>query len=229
MAKSRSYGVRDVMNWKFTEQPLPQQWLNHLGDIPDRFLMYVDGDAGHGKTEYVMKMSLMLQQHMGKVHLNNVEQGKHVQIQQSAGRNQFNDPVRPGKWMYSIINDFDAYVQKISGRNSGRIQIIDSISYWPLTEKQVQFLIEKFRHKSFVFVAYKAHFNRNKPISHLCDIKVRVENFRAFPSSRFGGNEVYDIWPEKHRKKNGQGSLFEAKPMSAVEISTKLMESMKQL
>jgi hypothetical protein len=211
MAKSRSYGVRDVMNWKFTEQDLPKAWLDHLGNIPERFLMYVDGDAGHGKTEYNMQLSLMLQQYMGKVHYNNVEQGKHVQIQQSATRNNFEEKIRAGKWMYSIISDFDEYVEKISKRNSGRIQIIDSISYWPLSEKQVQFLIEKFRHKSFVFVAYKAHFNRNKPIAHLCDIKVRVENFRAYPSGRFGGNEVFDIWPEKHKKKhNGLvPSLFE--------------------
>lgn len=201
MAKSRSYGVRDVMNWKFTEQALPAEWLKHLGNIPDRFLMYVDGDAGQGKTEYNMILSLMLQQHMGKVHYNNVEQGKHVQIQDSAKRNQFEEKIRPGKWMYSIINDFDEYVDKISSRNSGRIQIIDSISYWPLSEKQVQFVIEKFKHKSFVFVGYKAHFTRNKPIAHLCDIKVRVENFIAWPNSRFGGNEPLDIWPEKHAKK----------------------------
>lgn len=204
----RSYGVRDVLNWKFTEHTLPSAWLKHLGNLPDRFFMYIDGDGGHGKTEYIMQLSAMLQQHVGKVHLNNVEQGKHMQIKESASRNRFSEIIRPGKWMYSSMTDFDAYRERLKKRNSGRIQIIDSISYWPLNANQVQQLIEDFRYKSFVFVAYKAHFNQNKPIAHLCDIKVRVENFMATPSSRFGGNEVYDIWPEKH-KRNKVPQLFE--------------------
>lgn len=195
---ARSYGVRDILNWSFEEQSFPKEWLDHLGNIPERFLMYIDGDGGHGKTEYVMRLSQMLSNYMAKVHLNNVEQGKHLQIQQSAQRNNFEETIQKGKWMFSNIRDFDKYKEKIARRNSGSIQIIDSISYWPLNAKQVQELIETFRRKSFVFVAYKAHFSTMRPIAHLCDIKVRVENFYAKPISRFGGSNVLDIWPERH-------------------------------
>lgn len=194
--KSRSYGIRDVLNWEFEEQGFPKEWLEHLGNIPGRFHMYIDGDGGQGKTEYVIRLSKMLSNHMGKVFLNNVEQGKHKQIKDALIRNHFAEEVTVGKWMYSRMHDFDEYRKKISGRNSGRIQIIDSISYWPLNVKQIQDLLNTFKHKSFIFVGYKAHFAANKPIAHLCDIKVRVENFMAKPLSRYGGTKFFDIWPE---------------------------------
>lgn len=193
---SRSWGIKDIANWKFDMQSLPHRWIEHLGDVPGRFLMYVDGDGGHGKTEYIIQLSKMLAQHMGKVNVNNVEQGKHTQIQASFQRNKL-DEIKPGKWMYNSIHDFNAYKKKVKTRNSGRIQIIDSISYWPLTTAEVQELIELFPYKSFVFVAYKAHYNQNRPIAHLCDIKVRVENFIAAPVSRFGGMQKLVIWDRK--------------------------------
>ena len=196
--KQRSYGVRDIMNWKFAESNLPEVWLNHLGDIPERFTMYVDGDGGHGKTEYVIQLAKMLCNHFAKTHLNNVEQGKHKQIGKSVARNKFDTEVPAGKFIYSSITDFEKYKARIKRPNSGRVQIIDSISYWPLNQKQIQELIEEFKYKSFVFVAYKAHFTKNRPIAHLCDIKVRIEDFKAYPSGRFGGNRIYDkIYPNR--------------------------------
>lgn len=207
MAKTtRSYSVRDIMNWKFDKHDFPKEWVDHLGAIPQRFTMYVDGDPGNGKTEYIMKCSKMLANHMGKVRLNNVEQGKHVQIQQSAARNKFMEEIPAGKFQYDNIRDFDQYVKRIKRPNSGRIQIIDSISYWPLTLEQVQYLLENFQHKSFIFVAYQSEYTRNKPIIHHCDIKVRVENFIANSRSRFQGNHPYVIWNKKANV-NGQTAL----------------------
>lgn len=190
---SRSWGVRDIANWKFNLQTFPEAWTSHLGDVPGRFLMYVDGDGGQGKTEYIIQLSKMLAMYMGKVKINNVEQGKHTQIQKSFERNNLAE-IKPGKWMYDSIHDFESYKRTLKRPNSGRIQVIDSISYWPLSCNQVQELFELYPNKSFVLVAYKAHFSQNRPIAHLCDIKVRVENFIATPVSRFGGMEKFVIW-----------------------------------
>lgn len=191
-----SYGVSQVLSWKFQQNKLPDAWARHLGVLPQRFHIYVDGDGGQGKTEYGMQMSMMLANHFGKVRLNNVEQGKHPQITESAHRNNFKENIKPGKFAYSMFHDFEELRQKLRTRNSGRVIIIDSISYFPLNAKQIQELLEEFIHKSFILVAYKAHFNQNKAIQHLCDTKVRVENFIATTNgtSRFGGNEDYVIW-----------------------------------
>jgi hypothetical protein len=193
----KSYSVTDIVAWKFEDHALPDEWIAHLGELAGRFTMYVDGDGGHGKTEYVIKLAKMLATHVGKTRLNNVEQGKHKQIQLSVVRNKFATEVPAGRFQYDNLRTFEAYKAKLKRPQSGRVQIIDSISYWPLNVKQVQELIEEFPRKSFVFVAYKAHESQNKPIAHLCDIKVRVKDFVATPSGRFGGNKPFIVW-NKH-------------------------------
>lgn len=203
---AHSWGAKDIANWKFQENSLPTAWAKHLGDIPQRFLMYVDGEAGNGKTEYQMQISKMLSQHYGKVRFNNVEQGKHVQIKQSAARNNFSE-IKAGKWVYCSIKDFDKLKEQLKRPNSGRVIIVDSISYFPLTVAQVQELINIFPNKSFIFIAYQVHYNHFKPVRHLCDIKIRVENFIAtVQASRFGGTEEFVIW-DRPKKTNGQLTL----------------------
>lgn len=210
MAKTRSSSIRDILRWQFDEQQLPDAWANHLGNIDSRFLMYVDGHGGNGKTEYVMQFALMASRCLGKVRLNNVEQGKHSQIKKSIQRNDFAGQVPAGKFQYDNIRIFDDLKKKLARQNSGKIIIIDSISYWPLNEKQVQELFETFTNKSFVLVAYRAHLAKNQAIRHLCDIKINVEDYYAnVESTRFGGTERYDIWPEKHAKVHTQPSLFD--------------------
>lgn len=208
----RGYSAADIENWEFDDIDIPEVWSNHLGEIPDRWHMYVDGDGGHGKTEYNMLLSKMLAIHAGKVRLNNVEQGKHKQIMKSARRNEFSKTIPVGKFGYYNIRDFELFREAIRRPNSGKFQIIDSISYWPLNVRQCQELIEEFKKKCFIFVAYEADFKKNKHIQHLCDIKVRVENFVATPwSSRFGGMQKFVVWDKAPEKKpSPQTNLFEA-------------------
>lgn len=211
--KVRSYSVNDILNWKFEKSAMPEAWEKHLGNIDSRFTMYVDGEPGNGKTEYVMQMVKMLTNHIGKTRLNNVEQGKHTQIKASVLRNDLKNSVPVGKFQYDMVRDYAAFKAKIARPNSGKVIIIDSISYWPLSLAQIQDLIDTFKTKSFVFVAYKAAFTRNQPIIHNCDIKIRIEKFVAHVTgSRFGGNENYYIWPEQYppvkKQRETTGNLF---------------------
>lgn len=192
---AHTYGAKDIGRWKFEENNLPEPWASHLGILPKRFTIYIDGDPGHGKTEYQIQMAKVMATHFGKVRLNNVEQGKHVQIRDSVVRNKM-DELKAGKFAYCSIKDYEKYKEQLKRSNSGRLQIIDSISYFPLHAEQIQELFETFVNKSFALVAYKAHYNRNAEIRHLCDTKVRVENFIATMNgnNRFGGNADYVIW-----------------------------------
>jgi hypothetical protein len=206
---AHTYGAKDIANWKFESNTLPDPWSSHLGVLPKRFTMYADGDPGHGKTEYQIQVAKILAEHYGKVRLNNVEQGKHVQIQSSVMRNKLSE-LKAGKFAYCSINNFERYLEQLKRPNSGRVQIIDSISFFPLNEKQIQKLFEMFKHKSFILVAYKAHYASNAGIRHLCDIKVRIENFVAHNngSNRFGGTSDFVIWDRPKAKVTSQLSLI---------------------
>jgi hypothetical protein len=204
-----NYGVHDIGRWEFTDIDLPAEWEKHLGEIPHPFRMYVSGDPGHGKTEYLMKLSIVMANYYGKVHLNNVEQGKHKGIKQSWVRNNFAEVVPAGKWMYAKkLNVYDDYVAYLSRRNSCKLAMIDSISYWNLTYDQVKELFERFPLKSFIIVGYGAHWNAHKPIRHLCDVKVKVADFMATMSGRFGGFEPYVIYQKGYEQAMRKGKGF---------------------
>lgn len=204
----KNYGVNDIAKWTFDEPTIPEEWAAHPGELPVPFRMYVEGEGGHGKTEYVMMLSKMTATHIGKTFYNNVEQGKHKSIKQSHNRNEFKGNVRAGKWMYNSINNYDSLFKQLEKRNSGKVIIIDSISFFPLGAKQIQALFEAFPRKSFVLIAYAADSTKNRPIKHLCDIKVEVRDFKAYPRSRFEGNKPFTISEKMHlemmRQKGGK-------------------------
>ncbi|MEQ8685474.1 MAG: hypothetical protein RIE86_09280 [Imperialibacter sp.] len=196
-----NYGVNDIERWKFEDVDMPQHWIEHLGEIPHPFRMYVSGEGGHGKTEYLMQLSKMFANHLGKVHLNNLEQGKHKSIQQSWARNNFKGEVPAGKWMYGKgLTKWEDYLAYLTKRNSCQIAIIDSISYWELTYAQLKHLFKTFPNKSFITVGYGAHWGAHRAIRHLHDTKVKVENFEAIVLSRYGGMKPHIIFQEGYDK-----------------------------
>jgi hypothetical protein len=198
--KIRNYGVNDIGQWKFNDIGIPQEWYEHLGDISEGFRMIIQGNPGHGKTEYVMQLSKMLATHYGKVNLNNTEQGKSKTLKEAFIRNNMNE-IPPGKWTLcdKSQNRFDAWFKRLSGRNTGRVIILDSRDYMDLTIDQFKQLHEKFKKKAIIIVCWDAPFSiHSKEIKYLCDIKVKVHNFRARIVSRFGGNKTWVIWDKPH-------------------------------
>lgn len=196
--KSRSYSINDVINWKFEDAEIPRTWIDHLGVLPSRFTIYVDGEAGDGKSEYAIQFQKMAAQYIGKCRNINVELAKHRQVRDSFIRNNMK-AVEPNRNVqYEVITEYEALKARLKKPNSGKVIIIDSISFFPLNEKQIQDLFETFKNKSFMLLAYRAHFSKNKAIRHLCDIKVNLKDFVArIESSRFGGTEDYYVWPDK--------------------------------
>lgn len=201
MAKMRNYGVNDIEQWKFNDIGIPEEWHNHLGDISEGFRMLVQGNSGHGKTEYIMQLSKMLAMHYGKVSLNNCEQGRSKTLQQSFTRNNMKE-IPPGKWTLCDKSQivFDVWFKRLCGRNTGRIIILDSLDYMKLTVDQFKMLHEKFKHKCIIIVCWDKPFDTHaQKIKFMCDIKVKVHNFKAKIVSRFGGNKTYTIWNNPHK------------------------------
>jgi len=195
MAK-RNFSIKDIKSWKFKELTMPQEWVDHLGNLTENFRMLIVGKSGHGKTEYAMKLSKMLSQYFGKVSYNSTEQGRSASFQQSFFRNQM-DEIKGGKWMLCDPSQrvFNVWFERLKKQNSGRVVLLDSLDYMKLTLDQFKLLHETFRHKSIIIVAWNDPIDPvTKKIRYMCDIKVEVENFSAKIASRFGGNKPFKIW-----------------------------------
>lgn len=196
----RNYSARDAYSWKFDRPEIPQEWRAHLGDLVANFRMLIQGSPGHGKTEYLLKLTKMLAQCLGKVNYNNVEQGRSASLQDAIIRNGMEEV--KGKWMMAPeeCRVFDKWFARLEKRNSGRVIALDSVDYLEMTFDQMKRLHERFKHKAIIVVAWDDPMEaRVKRMKYLFDIKVKVRDFEAKISSRFGGNEPYVIWDRKDK------------------------------
>jgi hypothetical protein len=203
----RNYGIRDVHSWKFDHINLPAEWQKHLGNLPENFRMLIQGPSGHGKTEYLMQLTKMFALAGYKVSLNNVEQGRSASLQEAVIRNNM-DEVPGGKWMLADGKQrtFEPWFKKLQRPNSGRIIALDSLDYMKLTLDDFKVLHERFPYKSIIIVCWDDPMDIHaKKIKYMCDVKVRVRDYKARIMSRFGGNEPWVIWK---KQLNGQRQLF---------------------
>jgi predicted DNA-binding WGR domain protein len=167
--------------------------------------MIVHGKSGHGKTEYIAKLCKMFAMNYGKVNLNQVEQGKSKTFKTAAQRNNYaemmQDTKTRGKFTMADPSQriFDVWFERLCTRNSGRVIVLDSLDYMKLTVEQFKKMHEKFKLKGIVVVCWDDPWDPNaKRIKYMCDIKVKVHNFRAKIISRYGGNKTFVIWDNPH-------------------------------
>jgi hypothetical protein len=192
---SRSIGITDFLNKRFDYYPLEGNWKQTLGVPEKNFRMIVYGHPGNGKTEFCIQMAKMMAKHC-KVYFNSFEQGISKSLQDALIRNEMHEV--SGRVMFGDKESFDEMIARLKGKNSPKVVFIDSRDYLNLTDQQFKKLIELFPRKSFVIIcwelAQKPRGQYAKAIEYMCDIKVHVKGFRAYPRSRFGGNLPFVIW-----------------------------------
>jgi hypothetical protein len=73
-----------------------------------------------------------------------------------------------------------------------------------LTTDQFKLLRKEFPRKSFIIICWssndKPKSQYGKDIEYMADIKIQVRKFKAFPASRFGGNQPFVIWEKKPKQ-----------------------------
>lgn len=195
---SRSIGVTEFMNRKFDTYEFDNEWLRSFGIPEKNFRMIVYGHSGNGKTEFCLKLAKYLAG-FTKVYYNSFEQGISKTLQDAIIRNNMEEV--KGKLIFGDKETFAEMVTRLSKRASPRVVFIDSRDYINLTNEQFKMLTKKFSRKAFVIICWesagKPKGEYAKAIEFMCDIKVNVRAFNAYPRSRFGGNEKFVIWDRK--------------------------------
>lgn len=205
----RAIGITDFLARNFKSYGFEGVFKDHLGEPEQNFKMLVYGNPGNGKTEYCIQLAKYLAG-FGKVYYNSFEQGISKTLQDAIKRNDLGTV--KGKIMFGNRERLEEMVKRLKGKGSPRIVIIDSRDYMNLTTDEFKQLTGAFPRKSFIVVCWegggKPKGEHAKAMEFMCDIKVRVMNFRAHPASRFGGNAEYVIWDRPKRNSSAQGSLF---------------------
>jgi len=219
---------------------LPRDIVHSFGRLTRNFIMTVWGQSGNGKTNLLMQFLKALMPH-GKVLYISLEEGfeasmqltalRHLDIEEHSGKIEFADHEMTA----------DELITKLKKKKSPQFVVVDSIQYWNIKMAKYRELKELFsKKKTLIFVS---HARGKNPDGFVADkirydstIKVHVEGYVAFVSSRLGGNNPYIIWEEGAKKYWGrkykdlahiqkqQKKLLEGKPESTEE-ETPLMQA----
>ncbi len=194
----RAIGITEFLERQFITYPFDGEWAATFGEPERNFRTLIFGKPGQGKTEFC----IMLAKYMAgftKVYYNSFEQGITKSLQDALKRNNLQEVA--GKIIFGDKESFDEMMQRLGNKNSPSMCIIDSRDYMNLTTQQYKQLVERFPRKSFVIVCWesggKPRGEYAKQIEFMCDVKIRVSGFKAYPRSRFGGNQDFIIWNRK--------------------------------
>lgn len=205
---SRSIGITEFLNRKFVTYAFQGEWLDTFGEPERNMRAIIYGRPGQGKTEFCIKLAKYMAG-FTKVYFNSFEQGISKTLQDALRRNEMQQV--NGRVIFGDQETFDEMLNRLSNKNSPSVCIIDSRDYINLTAHQFKTLVDRFPRKCFIIVCWesggKPRGEFAKQIEFMCDVKIRVSNFIAYPRSRFGGNQNFTIW-ENRATQIRQGELF---------------------
>jgi hypothetical protein len=107
------------------------------------------------------------------------------------------------------VSEVTCLLERLEHQKSPDVVVIDSLQYSGMTYADYRRLRDGFRRKLFIIVS---HASGSEPAGRVAaqvkfdaNVKVRVEGYKAFPMSRYGGGEPFIIWPEGAERYWGEG------------------------
>lgn len=205
---SRSIGITDFLERKFITHAFNGPWADTFGESERNMKVIIWGHPGHGKTEFCIQFAKYVSR-FTKVYYNSYEQGICKTLQDALKRNNMGEVA--GRVVFGDQETFPEMLARLDGKNAPQVCIIDSRDYINLTTEQFKTLIERHPRKCFVIICWQSGKDPRgeyaKQIAYMCDVKIQVHNFKAFPRSRFGGNKPFVIWDKS--PKGGQQTALE--------------------
>jgi Predicted ATP-dependent serine protease len=196
---ARAYSIKDILNKKYETLEFKGIWEKAVGKPQKAAIWFVMAPPKSGKTTFTMMLSKYLTNFL-RVAYNFIEEGTEMTTQKVLIR--LNMEEVSGKMIVIEKEPFDELVIRLKKHKSPSVVVIDSIQFMELTFKQYKYLKETFPTKAFILVS---HMEGNKPDGNAAvrmwrdaDVTFKIEGFRAFPTSRYGGEGTpIDIDAEK--------------------------------
>jgi len=193
----KAISVTEILNRTFKEMPFEGEWKDCLGVPEMSGAWIVWGHSGNGKTHFTLMLAKYLC-NFGRVAYNTLEEGARKSMQRAV--KEVN--MRPVARRFVLLDrePMDELRDRLSKRKSPDIVIIDSFQYSGMSKRDYMQLKTDFPRKLFIFISHAAGNNPEgrtaNSIKYDADVKIRVEGYKAFPISRYGGGKVFTIWPE---------------------------------
>lgn len=198
---------RKLKNMKFRLiEEISPLFAESFGKITYTFTMMVWGGSGMGKSNFLFQFVREMARH-GKVLYVALEESHSMTLQNKLSEQLNHTPFPQShnvKFADHAISGVDRLREVLNQPKSARFVIIDSIQYFDVNYQTYKRLKEDFKQKSFIFIS---HARGREPLGRTAesirydvDIKVRVEGFIGFVTTRFIGGKPWVIWEEGAKK-----------------------------
>jgi hypothetical protein len=194
----RAVSVTQLLGMKFKLMDFEGPFYDLIG-TPERSGSWIIwANSGNGKTNFSIQLAKYLT-NFGRVAYDTMEEGARRSFQRAIQISDLSEVSR--KILILNREPIEDLCQRLTMRKSPDIVFIDSFQYSGLNRSSYIDLKETFPNKLFLFVS---HAEGKNPLGRAAtfvrydaDVKIRVEGYRAFATSRYGGNnEPYVIWEE---------------------------------
>lgn len=192
-----------VLNSRFIELPFDGIWQELIGSPEVKGCWLVWGESANGKTAFVLQLAKYLCR-WERVAFNSLEEGISKSLRDAIKRENMIET--QGRFIILDKEPISDLEERLARHKSPRIIIIDSVQYSRLNKITAKELIDRYPQKLFIFTSHAAgklpDGRTANAIRYDANVKIRVEGFRAFCQSRYGGSKekYYDIYPEGSQK-----------------------------
>lgn len=193
----RALNVKQLLKKKFNEMSFHGKWQDSFG-VPERSGAWlIWGQSGNGKTSFTLQLCKYLSQ-FGKVMYDSLEEGARKSFQEALIRNDMQE--LGSNFLILDREPVEDLKERLRRHKSPHIIVIDSFQYAGLTKTDYKHLKDEFQSKLFIFISHAEGKHPEgraaKFVRYDADVKIHIEGYKAFPTSRYGGGAPYIVWKD---------------------------------
>ena len=193
--RKKTISVDELLRKRFNTLPFEGAWADAYGTPEAAGTWIFWGNSGNGKTRHALQLAKYLTR-WERVLYNTLEEGAKLSFQMAIKESRMGS--LSGKFQMLDMEPMTDLMDRLTRKRSANVVIIDSLQYSGLNKATYRELKESFRKKLFIFIS---HAQGRAPKGQLADdirydadVKTRIEGYRAYPMSRYGGGQPFTIW-----------------------------------
>jgi len=188
-----------VLNSKFEELPFDGIWQELFG-IPELggcWLIW--GESANGKTAFALQLAKYMSRYV-RIAFDSIEEGISKSLRDALKREEMIST--QGRFLILDKEPIPVLEERLLRRKSPSVAIIDSIQYTGLNKITAKDLVDRHPGKLFIFTSHASgkypDGRTANAIRYHAHVKIRIEGFRAFIQSRYGGDKekYYEIYKD---------------------------------
>lgn len=205
MAKrDKAISIHQLLSYKPVTLQFEQPWLGLIGNPELTGSWIIWGNSGNGKTRFALQLAKYLGK-FARVAYNSMEEGLSQSLRLACHESGL---AEAGRRLILLDKEpIEDLTNRLSKPKSPQVIIIDSLQYSGLDYRGYKQLRDRFRNKLFIFISHadgKEPAGRTgKSIRFDANVKIWIDGYMAYATSRYGGGQPYTIWKDGAEKIHG--------------------------